>query len=164
MRKSALKRFPNQPKSTQVTAHLTYLREKWEKNTRRGLILSGEDWLEGWKLRGLTSAQNQSHRASWWNFTISFFFWNNLWIICRSVHANKANFWVTLTLNLIIWRHGLKKWLVLPACILEKFGMCKMQESMTQENLRARIEHDSGLKTRGRSGRHKSIYIGLCFV
>lgn len=33
------------------------------------------------------------------------------------------------------------------ARILEKFGMRKMQESMTQENLGARIQRDSGLRT-----------------
>lgn len=43
------------------------------------------------------------------------------------------------------------------ACILEKFVMCKMQESMTQENLgaksSARIQRDSGLKTRSHTSK-----------
>ncbi len=103
VRKSALIRFSNRPKSTSHSPFDIFASEMRKK--QRGLILSSEDWLESWKLRGLASAQKQSF----------FFIWNNLWIIRRTVHANKANSGVTLTLNLIIWKHGLKKWQVLHA-------------------------------------------------
>lgn len=87
---------------------------------------------------------------------------------CTHTHT-KSQFWCHAdpkSYNL----KALAEEMTVAACILEKFGMCKMQESMTQENLGAkfssRIQCDSGLKTyhTRRSGRHRSIYIGLCFV
>lgn len=89
---------------------------------------------------------------------------------CMHTHTHtKSQFWCHAdpkSYNL----KALAEEMTVAACILEKFGMCKMQESMTQENLGAkfssRIQCDSGLKTyhTRRSGRHRSIYIGLCFV